>query len=131
MPATSPGAGGGPYSAVAAWARAMTNSISQNRARGVSLDYIVETGGVITDAVSTQKWPGEANVHVSIVNWIKDRTGYHRTMEYVQGRLEQLGFDDVRPAHMACDEDPCRILNVAVVLSAAQPIDQSPRARWR
>jgi DNA-binding MarR family transcriptional regulator len=28
------------------------------------------------------------------------RTGYHRTMEYVQARLEQLGFDDVRPAHM-------------------------------
>ncbi|MGH9091908.1 MAG: DNA methyltransferase [Acidimicrobiales bacterium] len=49
-----------------------TNSISQNRARGVSLDYIVETGGVITDAVSTQKWPGEAHVHVSIVNWVKD-----------------------------------------------------------
>ena len=23
------------------------------------------------------------------------RTGYHRTMEYVQARLEQLGFDDV------------------------------------
>jgi hypothetical protein len=29
------------------------------------------------------------------------RTGYHRTMEYVQAHLEQLGFDDVRPAHMA------------------------------
>jgi len=29
------------------------------------------------------------------------RTGYYRTMEYVQARLEQLGFDDVRPAHMA------------------------------
>jgi len=29
------------------------------------------------------------------------RSGYHRTMEYVQARLEQLGFDDVRPAHMA------------------------------
>ena len=29
------------------------------------------------------------------------RTGYHRTMEYVQARLEQLGFDGVRPAHMA------------------------------
>jgi len=29
------------------------------------------------------------------------RSGYHRTMEYVQARLEQVGFDDVRPAHMA------------------------------
>jgi N-6 DNA Methylase len=48
-----------------------TNSISQNRARGASLNYIVENDGVITDAVSTQDWPGEANVDVSIVNWIK------------------------------------------------------------
>ncbi len=29
------------------------------------------------------------------------RTGHHRVMEYVQARLEQMGFDDVRPAHMA------------------------------
>jgi len=48
-----------------------TNSISQNRARGASLEYIVANGGVIIDAVSTQKWPGEAKVHVSLVNWIK------------------------------------------------------------
>jgi hypothetical protein len=46
-----------------------TNSISQNRARGASLNYVVEKGGVITDAVSRQKWPGEAVVNVSIVNW--------------------------------------------------------------
>lgn len=48
-----------------------TNSISQNRARSVLLEYIAATGGVITDAVSTQKWPGEAKAHVSLVNWIK------------------------------------------------------------
>jgi DNA-binding MarR family transcriptional regulator len=29
------------------------------------------------------------------------RTGHHRVMEYVQARLEQQGFDDIRPAHMA------------------------------
>jgi hypothetical protein len=48
-----------------------TNSISQNLGRSASLDYIVSTGGVITDAISTQKWPGDAKVHVSLVNWIK------------------------------------------------------------
>lgn len=48
-----------------------TNSVAQNRARGVSLEYITEAAGVITDAVSTQPWPGEAAVHVSIVNWVK------------------------------------------------------------
>jgi len=49
-----------------------TNSISQNRARGASLDYIAGNGGVITDAVSKQEWSGEAVVNVSIVNWTKD-----------------------------------------------------------
>ena len=49
-----------------------TNSVSQNRARGASLDYIAATGGVITDAVSSEKWPGDAKVHVSLVNWIKE-----------------------------------------------------------
>ena len=51
-----------------------TNSISQNRARGASLNYVVEKGGVITDAVSRQKWPGEAVVNVSIVNWVHQPT---------------------------------------------------------
>jgi len=49
-----------------------TNSISQNRARGVSLQFIVDNGGVITSAVSKQPWPGDAVVNVSIVNWIKE-----------------------------------------------------------
>ena len=49
-----------------------TNSVSQGRARSVSLDWITENGGVITDAVSKQPWPGVAVVNVSIVNWIKN-----------------------------------------------------------
>jgi hypothetical protein len=48
-----------------------TNSISQNFGRGASLNFIVADGGVITNAVSTQDWPGEAAVDVSIVNWVK------------------------------------------------------------
>ncbi|SCE78950.1 Methyltransferase domain-containing protein [Micromonospora haikouensis] len=48
-----------------------TNSISQNRARSASLDYVVDRGGVITEAVSSQVWPGDAKVHVSLVNWVK------------------------------------------------------------
>jgi hypothetical protein len=49
-----------------------TNSVSQNRARSASLAYITGNVGVITDAVSSQKWPGESKVHVSLVNWVKD-----------------------------------------------------------
>ncbi|MBK8294287.1 MAG: class I SAM-dependent DNA methyltransferase [Solirubrobacterales bacterium] len=48
-----------------------TNSISQNRARSASLNYVVQAGGVVTDAVSRHKWPGEAVVNVSIVNWVQ------------------------------------------------------------
>ena len=48
-----------------------TNTIRQNYSREGGLDYIVKNEGTITEAVSTQVWSGEANVHVSIVNWIK------------------------------------------------------------
>ncbi|MEL0590589.1 MAG: DNA methyltransferase [Planktothrix rubescens PR222] len=49
-----------------------TNSISQNVSRNASLDYIVSQNGFIYEAISTQVWSGEANVHVSIVNWSKE-----------------------------------------------------------
>jgi SAM-dependent methyltransferase len=50
-----------------------TNSISQVSGRKASLDYVVKQGGFIHEAISTQPWSGEANVHVSIVNWSKER----------------------------------------------------------
>ena len=50
-----------------------TNSISQNVSRAASLDYVVEQGGYIHEAISTQVWSGKANVHVSIVNWSKHK----------------------------------------------------------
>lgn len=48
-----------------------TNSIAQNLGRSASLSYILAQGGTITDAIASQKWPGEAKVHVSLVNWVK------------------------------------------------------------
>jgi hypothetical protein len=48
-----------------------TNTIRQNESREASLDYLVENGGIITEAISTQVWSGDAAVHVSIVNWRK------------------------------------------------------------
>ena len=50
-----------------------TNTVRQNYSREGGLDYIVANGGTITEAVSNMIWPGEAVVHVSIVNWIKGR----------------------------------------------------------
>lgn len=50
-----------------------TNSISQGKSRLASLEYICENGGYVGDAVSTQPWSGEAKVHVSIVNWSREK----------------------------------------------------------
>jgi hypothetical protein len=48
-----------------------TNSIRHGKSRRASLDYVRDNGGHIHAAISTQPWSGEANVHVSIVNWSK------------------------------------------------------------
>lgn len=50
-----------------------TNTISQGRNRKATLDYIVESGGFIGNSISTQVWSGDANVHVSIVNWSREK----------------------------------------------------------
>jgi hypothetical protein len=47
-----------------------TNTIRQNYSREASLDYVTANGGTITEAMSSMPWPGEAAVHVSIVNWV-------------------------------------------------------------
>lgn len=48
-----------------------TNTIRQNESRVGGLDHIVQNGGTITEAWSTQPWSGDATVYVSVVNWIK------------------------------------------------------------
>src|SRR5205085_7837753 len=46
-----------------------TQNIRNNQSRVGGLDYIVQTGTII-EAVDNQPWSGEANVHVSIVDWV-------------------------------------------------------------
>lgn len=71
-----------------------TNSIAEGKNREVTLDHIVDHGGVITDAVRSQVWPGAANVHVSIVNWIKEPerpvAGFHLDALEVAGITSEL-----------------------------------------
>jgi SAM-dependent methyltransferase len=50
-----------------------TNSISQGKSRVAALDYITQNDGYIHEAISTQPWSGEAKVHVSVVNWSKQK----------------------------------------------------------
>lgn len=51
-----------------------TNTISQTNSREASLDKVIESGGTIFNAISTQKWSGEAAVSVSIVNFVNRGT---------------------------------------------------------
>jgi hypothetical protein len=53
-----------------------TQNVRNNQSRVGGLDHVVQTGTIL-EAVDNQPWSGEANVHVSIVNWAKthdDRT---------------------------------------------------------
>jgi SAM-dependent methyltransferase len=62
-----------------------TNTIRQNYSREGGLDYIVQNGGTILEAISSQPWSGEAAVHVSIVNWIKGETRGEKTLQLLTG----------------------------------------------
>ena len=64
-----------------------TNTVRQNYSREGGLDYIVQNGGTIVEAVSSQPWSGEAAVHVSIVNWIKGQYGKPKLL------MRQVGND--------------------------------------
>jgi SAM-dependent methyltransferase len=47
-----------------------TQNIRNNQSRVGGLDYVAKTGTIV-EAVESQPWSGEANVHVSIANWAK------------------------------------------------------------
>lgn len=47
-----------------------TQNIRNNQSRIGGLDHVVKTGTIV-EAVDNQPWSGEANVHVSIANWVK------------------------------------------------------------
>lgn len=49
-----------------------TQNIRNNNSREGGLDHVVKTGTIV-EAVDNQPWSGEANVHVSIANWVKTR----------------------------------------------------------
>jgi len=49
-----------------------TQNVRNNQSRVGGLDHIASSGTVV-EAVDNQPWSGEANVHVSIVNWVKTK----------------------------------------------------------
>jgi hypothetical protein len=69
-----------------------TNTIRQNYSRTGGLDYIVSTGGTITEAVSSMKWSGDAAVAVSIVNWTKGKAGGKKRLYLQKGNDPAQGW---------------------------------------
>jgi len=51
-----------------------TQNVRNNKSREGGLDHICASGTVV-EAVDNQPWSGEANVHVSIANWVKHVPG--------------------------------------------------------
>lgn len=77
-----------------------TNSVTQNRNRKPSLEWIVGNGGVIVDAVSKQDWTGDAVVNVSIVNWVKEPPVAPQAV-----RLDGREVEAIAPSLVAVDGD--------------------------
>jgi len=70
-----------------------TNTIRQNYSRMGGLDYVLENGGEITEAVSSMIWPGEAVVHVSIVNWVKGDAPGPKRLYIQKGNILDEGWE--------------------------------------
>ena len=80
-----------------------TNTVRQNYSREGGLDYIVAHHGTITEAVSSMIWPGEAVVHVSIVNWVKGEQEGKKRLYIQEGNDITTGwrhedFDNIGPS---------------------------------
>ncbi|MGD9986338.1 class I SAM-dependent DNA methyltransferase [Pseudonocardia sp.] len=76
-----------------------TKSIRETSSRIASLDYVVDNGGTITEAVSSQPWSGDAVVHVSIVNWIKGSANKeNKKVLWLNGTDLRLELDEIPPS---------------------------------
>jgi hypothetical protein len=100
-----------------------TNSVSQGRARKASLNDVVAHGGVITDAVSRQKWPGEAVVNVSIVNWVQ-KPAVPPTRFELDG-VEVVGISTrLRESKLAVEEYESLMQNTGRAFQGPMPVGQ-------
>lgn len=87
-----------------------TNSVTQNRNRRPSLEWLVANDGVITDAISKQEWTGSATVNVSIIDWIKDPASMPTRFT-----LDGVEVDGISPALKAKGQD----------VTSAVPLEQN------
>lgn len=96
-----------------------TNSITQNISRHAGLDYIFANGAVVTDAVRSQDWSGEAAVDVSLVNWVKYPLA--RPATYVLDRREVTGINNFLQAGVGSRRASPLAANRGVAFEGCKP----------
>jgi SAM-dependent methyltransferase len=85
-----------------------TQNVRNNEAREGGLDHVVASGTIV-EAVDNQPWSGEANVHVSIANWVKHPKGNEKRTEREQARIRaQLLIPDEKKLWFKIDSPPGR-----------------------
>jgi hypothetical protein len=75
-----------------------TKSVKHGDGRKASLDYVVDNGGAIIDAVSSMAWSGEAAVTISIVNWQKGGVPPKKRTLWLGPLTEPLELEDITAA---------------------------------
>jgi len=105
-----------------------TKTIRENQSRIGGLDYIVRTGGCITEAVAFQVWPGAAAVHVSIVNWKKGGEEGKKKLLF-----EQVGTDAESPYEIVELDEISSSLSRRGDFSSAVPLEanRSPKTDFQ
>lgn len=100
-----------------------TNTVRQNYTREASLDHIVSNGGTITEAVSSMVWPGEAVVHVSIVNWTKGQSRGPKKLFFQDGNKPGVG------EHVSIVEYIGPSLSLGEDVTSARSLDANRKAK--
>jgi hypothetical protein len=98
-----------------------TNTIRQNDSRAGGLDYIVGNGGSIVDAVATRVWPGDAVVHVSVVNWVKGTAEGPRVLARQVGDDVAGAFERVEVAHIGASLSERDVTGAAALACNVRP----------
>lgn len=108
-----------------------SNSIAQGISRKASLDYVVEKGGTIHNAVSSQVWSGEAKVHVSLVNWDKSNHPHNvildgKNVSFINTSLQNV-FDVTQAvrlkANLKKSFEGCQLGGKGFIISEAKAQD--------
>jgi len=123
-----------------------TQNIRNINSREGGLDYIVQNGGTIIEAVGREVWSGDAQVHVSIVNWIKGDAPGEKKLHIQNGddvespwetfELATInsslstGIDVTYAGPLLANTSPQRCFNGQMVGHRGFLITVEERARW-